>query len=99
MDIIKPNLDCFTIYTKTGCSYCEKVKVLLKNKNYNPIFINCDDYLKNDKEFFLNYIEKIAGVKHKTFPIVFKDGIFIGGFTETNKYIDKFSAFDNSSFF
>jgi glutaredoxin len=92
MDYIPPKKKGYTIYTKKNCSYCEKVKTLLKNENV--LIIPCDEYLEKDKEDFLLFIEVIVGFSYKTFPMVFLDGEFIGGFTETNKhYIDPESFF------
>lgn len=87
MEFIFPKKKGYTIYTKKNCSYCEKVKILLNNEDI--LIIPCDEYLEKDKEEFLLYIEEIAGIPYKTFPMVFLDGKFIGGFTETKKhYID-----------
>ena len=72
----------FILIVITGCSYCEKVKELLQSDN--PSIINCDEYLANDKEGFLSWVElQTGGIKHRTFPMVFHEGKFIGGFTET----------------
>ena len=92
MEFTKPLTSGFTIYTKTGCPYCDKAKDLLKNEKI-VLIVNCDDYLIKDKEVFLKFIEKIAGIQHRTFPMVFKDGEFIGGFTEIKSYYDKLTAF------
>ena len=83
----------FTIYTKTGCKYCDLVKDLLINEDVN--IINCDTYLspKELKELFLKYIYSITNIEYRTFPMVFYDGKFIGGFTETKEWINKKNAF------
>ena len=77
-----PSKKGYTIYTKNGCAYCNLAKQLL-NK-YNPTIIDCNElYLDNKTEFFETmhgYTKKI----HKTFPLIFKDGIFIGGYSEIN---------------
>ena len=58
MDIIKPNEFGFTIYSKSGCPNCLKVKALLKKNNINFIIVDCDVYLIEDKSFFLVVIMK-----------------------------------------
>ena len=85
----KPSLDSYTIYTKSQCSYCDKVKVLLEDKNPKPVIINCDDYLVNDRSGFLSFIKQLAKKHHATFPIVFEKGVFIGGYEQTKRRIDE----------
>jgi len=72
----------YTVYTKSGCRYCALVKELLDELGEPVIYINCDEELLNDKETLLNSLEKKAGRPHKTFPMVFLDGEFVGGFIE-----------------
>ena len=89
MSFSLPNKDTFTIYTKTKCEYCTKAKLLLEDNNIEYIAINCDEYLTN-KEDFLIFIKHLVCKDWKTFPIIFSDeGIFIGGFTEMQKYLEK----------
>lgn len=77
----------YTIYTKPNCSYCDKVKELLKDVKPEPIYIDCAEYLVDEttKTKFLQFIQKKAILlkPYKTFPIVFCNGHFIGGFTQT----------------
>jgi glutaredoxin len=84
----------FTIYSKSDCSFCTKVKKLLMEKEIFFLDVQCDDYLKEDKEGFILFMKKIANKDHRTFPMVFKDGKFIGGFSDTELYFDKISCFD-----
>ena len=99
MDFFAPLESGFTIYSKSGCSYCTKVKKLLLDKQIFFVDISCDEYLIEDKESFLSFIKETANKDHKTFPIVFNDAKFIGGFTETQQYIDKLLYFNNSDFY
>jgi len=85
----------FTIYTKRGCSYCTDVKKLLIEKDTCFLEIDCDKYLMDDKEGFLTFIKERANKEHRTFPIVFKNGKFIGGFTETKLHFDKCLSFND----
>jgi glutaredoxin len=77
----------YTVYTKPACSYCDKTKTLLQNVYPPPIWVDCSDYLKNEasKQLFLKFIQDTAQlpVAHRTFPIVFCNGRFVGGYTET----------------
>ena len=78
-----PSSTTWTIYTKSKCPYCSKIKIIMSDKTPQPKFINCDNYLINNKQSFLSHIQKIIGKEYKTFPIVFYKGEFVGGFTET----------------
>jgi glutaredoxin 3 len=94
MEFEKPSETMYTIYSKSGCVYCVKVKKLLQEKNFAFDMIDCDDYLIENKEEFLEYIKEVAGREYKTFPMVFRCGKFIGGFTDTKQLLDKEEAFD-----
>jgi len=77
----------YTVYSKHGCAYCQKVKKLLVQKNIRFSVIDCDEYLLENKEKFLAFIKEITGKDWKTFPIVFDDKQeFIGGFKETEEW-------------
>ena len=88
----------FTIYSKSGCDNCTKVKKLLLDKQSFFVDISCDEYLLEDKEGFLSFIRERANKEYKTFPMVFKDRKFIGGFNETQLHFDKLSCFGNDDF-
>jgi len=95
----KPNTNGYMIYTKTNCPYCTKVKDLLLHNdklNVEITIINCDKYLIEPeiKEKFLEFIKTVnGGINHRTFPMVFYDGKFIGGFMETEKFYAKQTVF------
>ena len=96
---IHPNTKGYTVYSKSSCPFCTKVKYLLEEHSKEFNVINCDEYLIENKEEFLSFIETLTdGVKHRTFPMVFLDGKFIGGFTETKKWIEKENVFENLGF-
>jgi glutaredoxin len=101
MEIPNPQANGFTIYSKSGCSNCVKVKLLLKEKNATFVVIDCDEYLLEDKAGFLKFIYLLVGKEYKTFPMVFLDGTFMGGFKETAEYfakIEKELDFNNTDF-
>lgn len=85
-----PSTVGYTVFTNTGCTYCEFVKELLEEETFIPV--NCDEFLTDQKEAFLVYIEGLVGKPHKTFPMVFYEGRFLGGFTETKKYYESLSS-------
>jgi glutaredoxin len=88
--IEEPSSITYTIYSKSGCPGCRKVKDLLHSEN--PLVIDCDEYLLEDKEGFLSFIQNLAKKPVKMFPIVFnKDKRFIGGYEETKKEYSNFN--------
>jgi glutaredoxin len=92
-----PSKEAFTIYSKNKCDNCVKVKLLLKDNNILYDEINSDKYLMQHREKFLDFMKAIIGKEWKTFPLVFNDkGEFIGGFKETQKYIDKMLCFHDN---
>ena len=100
MEFIKPSKKGFTIYSKSGCPNCNKVKSLLKEKNIAFNIVDCDEYILEDKELFLLFIKENANKECKMFPMIFHDGTFIGGYNETQKFVEKYflSFEDNLSF-
>ena len=84
----------YTIYSKSGCSNCSKVKELLQSNNIQFIVIDCDEYLIERKSEFLLFIQELTNREWKTFPIVFtNDTQFIGGFTDTRLYLEQLLEF------
>ena len=89
MEITEPNKKGFTVYGKSWCINCTLVKNLIKEKYFFLTEIDCDEYILEYKEEFLNFIENIAETSYKTFPMVFYDGKFVGGLTHTKEFINK----------
>jgi len=80
--IPKPAKKGYTIYTKNGCAYCNLAKQLL-NK-YSPAIFDCNELYLDNKTSFFETMQSYTKKTHKTFPLIFKDGIFIGGYSEIN---------------
>ena len=99
MDYFSPLETGFTIYSKSGCSYCTKVKKLLLDKQIFFVDISCDEYLIEDKEFFLSFIKNLAQKESKVFPMIFNNRVFIGSFNETQEFLDKQLSFDENTEF
>lgn len=89
MEFDKPNKTGFTIYSKSGCTNCLKTKVFLKEKNLLFNVIDSDEYILEDREGFLVFIKQLANQDVTKFPIIFYDGQFIGGFSETVDFVSK----------
>jgi len=84
-----PTQKGYTIYTKQNCKYCSQAKELLGKEEPKPLVIECDGFLKKDRAGFLKTMEERLKYEYKTFPMVFHDGVFLGGYTETQLYYDK----------
>jgi glutaredoxin len=93
MEFMEPLNKGFTIYTKSGCQNCTKTKKFLQEKNFSFTLIDSDNYLIEEKDNFLSFIKNKSNSDHKTFPIIFHDGIFIGGYQKTVMFIDKLLSF------
>ena len=98
MDIFAPLDTGFTVYSKSGCYNCTKVKQLLRDKGSFFLEIDCDEFLIEDKEGFLLFIKERANKEYRTFPMVFYEGKFIGGFAETQHHFDNLLYFSNDDF-
>ena len=77
----------YTVYTKENCKYCTLVKKLLENEPNHVV--ECDLYLQQDKAGFLKTMEEWTHLEWKTFPIVFYNHHFIGGYNETKIHYHK----------
>jgi glutaredoxin len=96
MEFPTPKKGQITIYSKSGCINCVKVKTLLKDKHLAFNVIDSDEFILENKEEFLTFIQQLVGKEYKMFPMVFDNNKFIGGYTETVKYIDQILDFDIS---
>ena len=85
----RPSKKGFTIYSKSCCPNCSKVKKLLKEKNLLFNVIDCDDYILGEKQSFLNFIKNISNKEISIFPIIFYESKLVGGFNETSEFIEK----------
>ena len=89
MEIMKPTNTGFTVYSKSNCMNCKKIKNILLENNLFFINVDCDEFVIEDKSAFLLFITEHANTEVNTFPMIFNNGEFIGGFAETKEYIEK----------
>ena len=78
-----PLADGFTIFTKADCGYCDKAKLLLPGASIVP----CDGML-SDRDAFLAAMDRLTGRAYRTFPMIFLDGTFLGGYEDVVRYLD-----------
>ena len=75
----KPTMT-FTVYSRNGCPYCDKVQQVLELAEIKHVIYKLNrDFTRHE------FYEKF--VKGTTFPRVIKDDKLIGGCTETVKYL------------
>jgi glutaredoxin len=94
----KPKVNGYTVYSKTGCPNCLKIKKYLNDSNAIVSIIDCDEYLIECKEEFLKFIEEVAEKSVRVFPIVFFEGKYIGGYADTEYHYSRLNAFSNDIF-
>ena len=70
----------FTVYSKTGCPYCDKVKKVLKLTNSQFVVYNLDEHFNRD-----SFYEEFG--YGSTFPQVICNGNKLGGSVETIKFL------------
>ena len=97
MEYTRPSESGFTIYSKSGCLQCSKVKTLLQDNKLAFTVVDCDEYILEDKPSFLLFMNNMANRDIKVFPMIFYNGAFIGGYPETRQQVDKLVSFDNDA--
>ena len=93
----KPTNTGYTIYTMSKCKYCVMAKEHIKDKSTSKcVNINCDKFLKTcrERDNFFQFMKEHTIIPYFYFPMIFKNGKFIGGLKELlalskSKYIKK----------
>ena len=70
-----------TIFTRPGCEYCAKAKMLLKEKS-----INFEELILN-RDFSIKTLKAVSG--ETLVPQIFMDGVRIGGSDDLAKHFSK----------
>jgi glutaredoxin len=70
----------FTIYSKTGCPYCEKIKAIMHSYNFEHVVYNLDEDFTRHQ-----FIEEFG--LGTTFPQVVLNDKRLGGCVDTVKYL------------
>lgn len=98
MEYPLPNDNIITLYTKSNCKYCTSAKNLLIKNNIKHEIINCDIFLSENRDKLVDFLTKTAKTEIKTFPVIFNNKNYIGGYTELKENHDKTpDAFIHSS--
>lgn len=91
----QPTQNGFFIYSKTDCKYCVDVKQMLDELFIFYKEVKCEFLDDAEKAEFLEFIKtKNGGKPWKSFPMVFHDGDFVGGYKETGILLEKINAFN-----
>jgi glutaredoxin len=75
---------------------CNTAKDFLKMRGLSFTVIDSDEYLFEDRDGFIAFIESIAKKPTGGFPKVFADGVFVGGYAETKKFVSNRLVFDDN---
>lgn len=87
----------YTIFTKSQCKYCSDIKILMDRENEDVEYILCDEMINTNRECFIKSIKQIINVENVTFPIVFYQGEYIGGYDDYKEMV-KQRCFDDLDF-
>ena len=74
----------FTVYSKLGCGYCEKIISVLQLAELNFVEYKLDEDF-DKKQFYAQFGEG------STFPQVTVDAYTIGGAADTVKYLQEYN--------
>ena len=70
----------FTVYSKDGCPYCEKIKQVLNLSGSNYVVYNLGEHFSRD-DFYTEF------GNGSTFPQVIMNDQHLGGCTDTVRYL------------
>jgi glutaredoxin len=76
-----------TVYSKSGCSGCNTSVAYIEEMDLELKYVLCDEFLREDRTYFLNVMKQMSGREIKQFPIIFKDGKYFGGLNELTNLI------------
>ena len=88
----KPTNTDYTIYSISNCKYCVMAKEHLgrasaaksPSSTASIAIINCDKFIGScrERDNFYNFMRQYTVIPYNHFPMIFKDGKFIGGLKE-----------------
>jgi glutaredoxin len=77
----------FTVYGAKYCGFCKKAKKWCHDNDLTYMYVNIYDFIDDNSKLFENFENKIGS--HRTIPLIFKDGQFIGGWSDLNDSLEK----------
>lgn len=82
-----PEQKGWTVYGANWCGFCRRAKKMLEQKGVEMVYHDVDKMEGVDKNGVKDKLAHLSN-NQRTIPIIFKDGNFVGGFTEL-KNLDK----------
>ena len=67
-----------TVYSKPNCPFCDRAKMLLKNKGVEITEVSAVE----NREQLIEAVTKETGAAPRTVPQIWLDGKYVGGYTE-----------------
>jgi len=85
-----PEKSGYTVYSISGCKYCDMCIKNMKDKSKKNHIVTCDSYINTlrNRDKFYKFIHKYTIIPYIHFPMIFYDGKFIGGYKELRKHKD-----------
>lgn len=77
----------YTVYSKPGCTFCDRAKALLASKglSFNVIELDMGQEQKGTVTYMGVAEFKAQYPNQKTLPLILKEGEQVGGFNELQK--------------
>lgn len=75
----------YTIYSISNCKYCKMAKEHINKLKLSKITnIGCDKFVKTcrERDNFYKFMKQYTVIPYYHFPMIFKNGKFIGGLKE-----------------
>lgn len=80
----------FIVYGHTNCRYCTKAIQLLINTNKNYCYVNMKTIPNNQITLIQKFIKNTTN-NYKYIPVIFYNGIFIGGYDELKIFLNRYN--------
>lgn len=81
---IKPRKNGWTIYGVSWCPYCQKTLALFQDKKLSYYYYDVEKQPFVSKDQFRDMLkDELNG--YRTFPVIFRDGVLIGGYSDVVK--------------
>lgn len=88
--------DGYTVLTKQNCKWCEKIKKLLPDACY--ILCEVPPAPSQERDAFFKEVDALSRTKPRTFPMVFYNKVYIGGYAATKNKLE-FDLMLDSAYF
>jgi glutaredoxin len=87
MEFALPSEVGYTIYSKSGCKFCTKLKNIFKSNQIPFTLIDCDDYLVEDRDNFILFMKQYMKKSIVSFPILFNNKTCIGNYNKALQHL------------